>query len=99
MRADPASGRANAARAQIAGRAGLAGALATPSVIAVRQPLLAAVLFATVAVLFFVLVFMLVRTVVRGSTEQCERVFRLLPWVADRPEPPDRDPPAADDSR
>jgi hypothetical protein len=30
----------------------------------------------------------LLAAILRGSTETCERVFRLLRWVANRPEPP-----------
>jgi hypothetical protein len=30
----------------------------------------------------------LLAAILRGSTETCERVFRLLRWIANRPEPP-----------
>lgn len=30
----------------------------------------------------------LLAAILRGSTETCERVFRLLRWIAGRPEPP-----------
>ncbi len=34
--------------------------------------------------------------ILRGSTQTCERVFRLLRWVANRPEPPAPERPGSD---
>ncbi len=38
-----------------------------------------------------IIALVLLVAVLRGSKETCERVFRLLRWIADRPEPPQPD--------
>ena len=34
------------------------------------------------------LVIILLTAILRGNSQTCERVFRLLRWIANRPEPP-----------
>jgi hypothetical protein len=35
-----------------------------------------------------IVLLVLLAAILRGSTETCDRVFRLLRWIANRPEPP-----------
>jgi hypothetical protein len=89
---DPVAGKARAVGARIAGGAGLAGVLGTPGVIAATQPVVGAALFAVE----LALVCVLLMTLLYGSEERGERVFRLLRWVKDKPEPAVRVPSPGD---
>ena len=40
------------------------------------------------AVIPVIVALILLTAILRGSNETCERVFRLLRWIANRPEPP-----------
>jgi hypothetical protein len=59
-----------------------------------RHPVLAAVLPAADVIVPALIALILLAAVLRGSTETCERAFRLLRWMAGRPEPAHRQPPA-----
>lgn len=84
MEPDPVGGRTKAAGARSVSWMGLAGAVGVQGVIAATHPVLAAGLVSAE----LALVYVLVMTVVFGSEEHGERVFRLLRWAKGKPEPP-----------
>jgi hypothetical protein len=72
-------------RWKLGGAAGILGTEATAAYLS--RPLGAALAAADIAVPL-ALVAVLLTAVLLGSTETCERVFRLLRWITNRPEPP-----------
>jgi len=64
------------------------GALGAEATIAYLSPPLGAALAAADVIVPLAIAVVLLIAVLRGSTETCERVFRLLRWIANRPEPP-----------
>jgi len=80
----PAPWRALGAGAGIAGAEGLAGYL---------HPVLGEVLAAADVAVPLVIALILLAAILRGSDRTVERVFRLLRWTANRPEPPPPAPP------
>jgi hypothetical protein len=52
------------------------------------QPALGAALAVADVTVPLAVALLLVAAVLCGSNETCERVFRLLRWIANRPEPP-----------
>jgi len=92
-------------RARDAGRGGVvpgwwrvgaagAGMVGAPGVAACVSPVLGAVLAVVDVVVPLVAALVVVGVVTCGSAEACNRVFRLLRWIADRPEPPGPGDPA-----
>lgn len=65
-----------------------AGVLGGEGLTAYLHPALGEGLAATDIVVPLVLAAVLLTAILRGSRETCERVFRLLRWIANRPEPP-----------
>jgi hypothetical protein len=65
-----------------------AGCLAADAVGGCWCPALGEVLVIADVVIPAVIVFILLAAILRGTTETCERAFRLLRWTAKRPEPP-----------
>jgi hypothetical protein len=59
-----------------------------------RHPVLAAALAAADVIVPALIALILLAAVLRGSAETCERAFRLLRWMAGRPEPPRPQQPA-----
>jgi len=47
-----------------------------------------AVLAAADVIVPMIVALVLLTAILRGSTETCERVFRLLRWITNRAEPP-----------
>ena len=60
------------------------------------HPALGECLIAADAVVPAIVALVLLAVILRGSNETCERVFRLLRWAVNRPEPPGQATPAAD---
>jgi len=52
------------------------------------HPALGEALAAADAIIPAIVLPVLLAAILRGSTETCDRVFRLLRWIANRPEPP-----------
>jgi hypothetical protein len=65
--------------AGVLGGEGLAGYL---------HPALGEVLAAADVTVPLAIAIILLAAILRGSSQTCERVFRLLRWIANRPEPP-----------
>ncbi len=65
-----------------------AGVLGTESVAGYLHPALGEALAATDVLVPLAIALVLLTAILRGSTQTCERVFRLLRWIANRPEPP-----------
>ena len=65
-----------------------AGALAIEGTANWLHPALGAALAAADVIIPAVIAIILLTAILRGSTETCERAFRLLRWIAGRPEPP-----------
>jgi hypothetical protein len=63
------------------------GVLCGEGIAALRHPVLGQVLVAIDVIAPAVVALVLLSAILRGSTQTCERVFRLLRWVANRPEP------------
>ncbi len=68
------------------------GTLGAEATAAYVSPSLGAVLAAADVIVPLAIAIVLLGAVLLGSKETCDRVFRLLRWIANRPEPP---PPAA----
>ena len=82
------------ARSPVPGRWKLAAAVGTlgaDATVAYVSPSLGAALAAADVIVPLAIAMVLLVAVLSGSTETCERVFRLLRWIANRPEP--RPPP------
>jgi hypothetical protein len=75
----PAPWRALGTGAGVLGSEGLAGYL---------HPALGEVLAAADVIAPLAIAVALLAAILRGSSQTCERVFRLLRWIANRPEPP-----------
>ena len=71
----------------------VAGSLAAEAVAGYWHPKLGAALAAADVIIPAVIALVLLTAILGGSTETCERAFRLLRWIAGRPEPPA--PPAS----
>lgn len=65
-----------------------AGALGAEGVAGYLSPRLGAALAATDILVPLTITVVLIAAILLGSNQMCERVFRLLRWVANRPEPP-----------
>jgi len=65
-----------------------AGVLGIEGATLYLHPALGECLIAADAIVPAVVALVLLAVILRGSNETCERVFRLLRWVANRPEPP-----------
>ncbi len=65
-----------------------AGSLAAEGAAGYWRPPLGAALAAADVVVPAVIALILLTAILRGSTETCERAFRLLRWIAGRAEPP-----------
>jgi hypothetical protein len=74
---------------RMASRLGIGvGALGAEGIAAYLRPVVGVILVvADVAVPTLVGIILLV-AILRGSQDTCDRVFRLLRWIANRPEPP-----------
>jgi hypothetical protein len=67
----------------------LAGAgLGADAGLAIFSRELGAILVLTEVAVFAVIALTILTAVLRGSDNTCERAFRLLRWLANRPEPP-----------
>ena len=64
-----------------------AGVLGGESVACYLHPVLGAVLAAADTLVPLAIGLILLIAILRGSAETCERVFRLLRWITNRPEP------------
>ena len=71
--------RATGAGAGVLGGQGVAGYL---------HPVLGEALAAADVIIPLAIAVILLFAILRGSSQTCERVFRLLRWIANRPEPP-----------
>jgi hypothetical protein len=65
-----------------------AGVLGGQGVAGYLHPVLGEALAAADVIVPLVITVILLFAILRGSSQTCERVFRLLRWIADRPEPP-----------
>jgi hypothetical protein len=65
----------------------LAGWLAAEVVVSCRHPALGAALAAADVIVPALIALVLLAAILCGSAETCERAFRLLRWIAGRPEP------------
>lgn len=65
-----------------------AGVLGGESLACYLHPVLGAVLAAADTFVPLAIALILLIAILRGSTQTCERVFRLLRWITNRPEPP-----------
>jgi hypothetical protein len=74
-----------------------AGWLAAEGAAGYWRPALGAALVVADVIIFAVIALTLLNAILRGSTERCERAFRLLRWIAGRSEPPA--PPVPPESR
>lgn len=72
-----------------------AGVLGGEGLIACSRPALSELLAAADVAVPVITGLVLVAAILRGSDETCERVFRLLRWIANRPEPPGPPPAGA----
>jgi hypothetical protein len=71
------------------GKAGAGlGVVAAESAAGYLHPGLAGVLAIADLAIPLAVLLILLAIVVRGSDQTCERVFRLLRWITNRPEPP-----------
>jgi hypothetical protein len=66
----------------------VAAILGEESTASYLHPALGEALAATDIIIPAIVLLVLLAAILRGSTETCERVFRLLRWIANRPEPP-----------
>jgi hypothetical protein len=65
-----------------------AGVLSSEGLTAYLHPALGEALAVADIVIPLILAIILLTAILRGSSQTCERVFRLLRWIANRPEPP-----------
>jgi len=65
-----------------------AGLFGVEGAIGYLYPLLGVILAIIDVVIPSAVALILLLAILRGSDKTCERVFRLLRWVANRPEPP-----------
>src|SRR6185437_3401956 len=65
-----------------------AAALAAEGTAGYLHPMVGAVLAAADVIVPMIVALVLLTAILRGSTETCERVFRLLRWITNRAEPP-----------
>jgi hypothetical protein len=70
-----------------------ASALGVEGVAGYHFPVLGAVLAGVDVLVPVAVASVLLTAILRGSNETCDRVFRLLRWIAGRPEPPAPGPP------
>jgi hypothetical protein len=85
----PAAAPDESRRRPVTGRAWVAaGSLGAEAAAGYSHPALGAVLAVADVIVPAVIAMILLIAILRGSTETCDRVFRLLRWVAGRPEPP-----------
>jgi hypothetical protein len=70
----------------------IAGILSAEGIAGYRLPVLGEALAIADVIIPAIVLLILLAVILRGSTETCDRVFRLLRWFANRPEPsaPDR---------
>jgi hypothetical protein len=52
------------------------------------HPMLVEILAIADVIIPLIIALVLLTAILRGSKDTCERVFRLLRWIANRPEPP-----------
>jgi len=64
------------------------GVLAAEGAADYLHPALSAALTVADVAIPVILVLIVFAVVVRGSQQTCDRVFRLLRWITNRPEPP-----------
>jgi hypothetical protein len=70
-------------------RLGVAAAfLSAESTAGYLHPALGEALAAADVIIPAIVLLVLLASILRGSSETCDRVFRLLRWIANRPEPP-----------
>lgn len=85
----PAGRPADRRRRPIAGRAcAVAGSLAAEAAAGHWRPALGAALAVADVTIAALIIFVLLIAILCGSTETCERAFRLLRWASGRAEPP-----------
>ena len=65
-----------------------AGVLGGQGLAAYLHPAFGEALAAADVVVPLGIALVLLTAILRGSSQTCDRVFRLLRWIADRPEPP-----------
>ena len=69
-------------------RLGAAAFLSAEGTAGYLHPALGEALAAADVIIPAIVLLVLLAAILRGSTETCDRVFRLLRWIANRPEPP-----------
>lgn len=89
----PTSARLPAARRYLSAGAGVLGG---EGLAAYLHPALGEALAAADVIVPLATALVLLTAILRGSTQTCERVFRLLRWIANRPEPPAPERPGSD---
>jgi hypothetical protein len=81
----PAPARPTAARRVLGAGAGVLGG---EGVAAYLHPALGEALAAADVIIPLAIALVLLIAILRGSSQTCERAFRLLRWIANRAEPP-----------
>jgi hypothetical protein len=69
----------------------VAAFLGAESTASYLHPALGEALAAADTIIPTIVMLVLLAAILRGSTETCDRVFRLLRWITNRPEPPSPD--------